>query len=64
LNEMSAKGEVLQAIGEMPDNASYEEIARRVDFIAKVKRGIEQSARGEGTPLEEVMQQIPRWISK
>lgn len=61
---MSAKAEVLQAIGDMPDNASYEDIARRVDFIAKVKKGLEQAARGEGVPVEEVLQQIPKWISK
>jgi predicted transcriptional regulator len=61
---MTAKAEVLQAVGDMPDNASYEEIARRIDFIAKVKRGMEQAARGEGTPVQEVIQQIPKWISQ
>jgi predicted transcriptional regulator len=61
---MTAKAEVIQAIGDMPDNASYEEIARRIDFIAKVKKGLEQAERGEGVPVQEVKQQIPKWISQ
>ncbi|HMJ64113.1 MAG TPA: hypothetical protein VK615_02090 [Candidatus Binatia bacterium] len=61
---MTAKAEVLQAIGDMPDDASYDEIARRIEFITKVKKGMEQARRGEGTPVEEVMQQIPKWVSK
>jgi predicted transcriptional regulator len=61
---MTAKAEVLQAIGDMPENASFEDIARRIDFIAKVKKGLEQAERGEGTPLQEVKRQIPKWISQ
>jgi len=61
---MTAKAEVLQTIGNMPDDASYEEIARQVDFIAKVKRGMEQAERGEGKPLDDIVKQIPQWITK
>lgn len=61
---MTAKAEVLQTIGNMPDDVSYEEIARQVDFIAKVKRGMEQAERGEGKPLDDVVKQIPQWITK
>lgn len=61
---MTAKAEVLQTIGNMPDDVSYEEIARQVDFIAKVKRGMEQAERGEGKPLDDVVKQIPQWITE
>jgi len=61
---MTAKAEVLQTIGNMPDDVSYDEIARQIEFIAKVKRGMEQAERGEGRSLDDVLKQIPQWITK
>jgi predicted transcriptional regulator len=61
---MTAKAEMLQAIDSMPDDASYEEIAQQIEFIAKVKRGRIQAQRGEGAPLEDVLKQIPQWVTK
>lgn len=61
---MTAKATVLDAIEKLPDSASYEEIVRRIEFMAKVQNGMEQIRRGEGVSLEDVRQQVSSWASK
>lgn len=61
---MTAKAEVLEVVTKMPDDVSFDDIATRIEFMAKVKKGMAQAQRGEGTPIEEVMQEIPKWISR
>lgn len=61
---MTAKATVLDAIEKLPDSASYEEIVRQIEFMAKVQNGMEQFRRGEGVSLEVVRQQVSSWASK
>jgi predicted transcriptional regulator len=61
---MTAKAHVLEMIQKLPDEASYEEIAREIDLVAGIREAQEQIARGEGMSVEEVLKQIPTWITK
>ncbi len=60
---MTQKELVLEAINELPDDASVGEIAERVDFLAAIQRGFEQLNRGEGIPHEEVERQVVSWFT-
>lgn len=55
---------VADLVRRLPDDASLLDIAREIEFIAGVREGFAQLDRGEGTPLEEVAQQLPQWITK
>ena len=60
---MTQKELVLDAIGGLPDDASLNEIADRVDFLAAVQKGIDQLDRGEGVPHEELKRQLASWLT-
>lgn len=55
---MTQKRLVLEAISDLPDEASLEEIAARVEFLAAIQKGLDQLDRGEGIPHEEVKRQL------
>ena len=59
---MTQKKLVLDAISELPDEASLEEIAERVDFLAAIQRGLDQLDRGESIPHEEVKRRLAAWL--
>ncbi|MEY2482330.1 MAG: hypothetical protein QOK24_858 [Verrucomicrobiota bacterium] len=60
---MTQKELVLDAIGELPDEASLDDIAERVEFLAAVQKGLDQLDRGEGIPHEEVKRQLAAWLT-
>jgi predicted transcriptional regulator len=63
LSSMTQKEMVLDAINELPDAASLDEIAQRIEFLAAVQKGIDQLDRGEGIPHDEVKRQLATWLS-
>lgn len=62
-SSMTQKELVLDAIGELPDETSLEEIAARIDFLAAVQKGLDQLDRGEGIPHAEVKRQLATWLT-
>ncbi|PYK14728.1 MAG: hypothetical protein DME55_14740 [Verrucomicrobia bacterium] len=58
---MSQKEIVLDAISELPDGVSLQEIADRIEFLAAIQKGLDQLDRGEGIPNEEVKRQLATW---
>ena len=60
---MTQKELVLDAIGELPDEASLDDIAARIEFLAAVQKGLDQLDRGEGIPHAEVKRQLATWLT-
>jgi predicted transcriptional regulator len=60
---MTQKELVLDAIGELPAEASLDDIAARVEFLAAVQKGLDQLDRGEGIPHAEVKRQLATWLT-
>ena len=60
---MTTKEAVLQAIRELPDNASVEEILDAVLLRLKVERGRRQILACEGIPHEQAREQLARWLT-
>ncbi len=54
---------VLDAIRELPDDASVREIADRLEFLAAVQVGLDQLDRGEGIAHEEIKRQLASWLT-
>ena len=61
---MSNREIAIDVIQKLPENASLQEIAREIEFVAGVREGFEQMELGEGVPAEEVRQMIPSWIER
>ena len=60
---MTQKELVLDAISELPNDASLDEIADRVDFLAAIQKGFDQLDRGEGIPHDELKRELATWLT-
>ena len=60
---MTEKEIVLKTVRQLPDDCSIDEIADRFEFLAAVKKGLDQLDRGEGIPHEEIKKQLASWLT-
>ena len=61
------KQEFLDMVQELPEDAEFDELGAAVEnfrFKAKVRRGMDQLARGEGIPHEEVEAMMDEWLQE
>ncbi len=61
---MSDKQLVLESIERLPDDASLEVIAERVEFLTAVRKGLDQTEHGQTIPHDEVKRQLASWLAK
>jgi predicted transcriptional regulator len=61
---MSDKQLALDSIERLPAATSLDAIAERVEFLAAIRKGLNQIERGETVPHEEVKRQLATWLSK
>ncbi len=54
---------VLQAIRDLPEDASLDEIMDAVLLRVKVERGKRQIQNGQGLSHEQVRERLARWLS-
>jgi predicted transcriptional regulator len=59
---MTEKEIVIETIRSLPDNCSLNDIAERIEFMAAVRKGLDQLDKGEGIPHEEVKKQLASWL--
>ena len=60
---MTQKEIAIEAVRELPDDSSMDEIADRIDFLAAAQKGFGQLDRGEGIPHEEIKKQRASWLT-
>jgi hypothetical protein len=61
---MSGRKIAIDLIQRLPEEASLQDIAREIEFIAGVREGFDQIDRGEGKPAEEVRSMISSWTTR
>jgi predicted transcriptional regulator len=61
---MSDKQFALETISRLPENVTMEEISDRLEFLAAIRKGLDQIERGEVVPHEEVKKQRATWLSQ
>ena len=59
---MTNKEIVQDLLQRIPEDASLQDIARELEFIAAVRRGLSDLDNGDSVPIEEVEQELPSWI--
>lgn len=59
---MTTKEKVVQALCDLPDDASYEDAMERLFFLAKIERGLRQAEAGQTIPHEQVAQRLAKWL--
>jgi predicted transcriptional regulator len=49
---------MIEAIRELPEDASVDDAIERLVFLAKIEEGLEQLDRGDGIPHDEVKRRL------
>ncbi len=61
-DDVTSKEIVEDLLQRVPNDASLQDIAREIEFIAAVREGLSQLDRGERVPIEEVERELPSWL--
>ncbi|MFO7730297.1 MAG: hypothetical protein R6V86_05990 [Spirochaetia bacterium] len=56
------KDNAIKAIQELPDDATYEDIMKKLYFMEKVEAGLKDIREGAVISHEEVKKRIHRWL--
>jgi predicted transcriptional regulator len=59
---MTTKKRVLQAVQDLPDDASIEDAMERLLLLAKLDRGIEQADSGKTISHGQVKERMAKWL--
>ncbi|MFC1805805.1 hypothetical protein ACFL09_02365 [Planctomycetota bacterium] len=59
---MTTKERVVQAIQELPEDASIEDAMERLLFLAKIERGLRQADGGQTIPHADVKARMAKWL--
>ena len=61
---MTNKEIVQDLLRRIPDDASLQDIAREIEFVAAIRQGLSELDNGDSIPIEEIEKQLPSWIVK
>ena len=61
---MSVKEAVLNAVREMPEEVSFDELLEQLEILAAIRRADEDIAAGSVYSQEEIEQEVETWFSK
>jgi hypothetical protein len=60
---MTTKETAILTIKELPDDATWEDILERINFIAGVRRALRELDEGKGIPHDRVEQEFAEWLT-
>ncbi len=60
---MTTKEIAIRSIQELPEDATWEDIRERINFVAGVRRGLRELDEGKGIPHEKVREEFREWLS-
>lgn len=60
---MTTKEIAIKTIQDLPENASWEDIQERINFIAGVQKGLRELDEGKGIPHEQILEEFSEWLS-
>jgi len=61
---VTAKQIVLETVEQVPEDASFDEITRRLEVVAAIQKGLESLDLGEGKSIDEVEKLVASWTTK
>jgi predicted transcriptional regulator len=60
---MTTKEIALRTIEQLPENASWEDIQERINFVAAVRKGLRELDEGKGIPHDQVKEEFAEWLT-
>jgi predicted transcriptional regulator len=59
---MTTRDKVIQAVQDLPDDASLEDAMERLLLLAKIERGIQQADAGQTVAHAQVVERMAKWL--
>jgi hypothetical protein len=60
---MSTKEIAIRSIQGLPEDATWEDIQERINFVAGVCKGLRELDEGKGIPHERIREEFKEWLS-
>ena len=60
---MTTKEIALKTIDELPENATWEDIQERINFVVAVRKGLRELDEGKGISHERVKEEFAEWLT-
>lgn len=60
---MSTKELVIESIQKLPDDATWEDVQERINFMAGVRKGLRELDEGKGIPHHCVREEFAAWLT-
>lgn len=61
---MSTKEAAIHTIESLPDYATWDDVQERINFVAGVRKGIEELDEGKAIPHQKVKEEFEEWLSR
>ena len=61
---MTTKEIALKTIEQLPEDASWEDIQERINFVAGVRKGLRELDEGKGIPHDKVKEEFAEWLTR
>jgi predicted transcriptional regulator len=59
---MTTKEVAIRSIQELPEEATWEDIQERINFVAGVRKGLRELDEGKGIPHERIREEFSEWL--
>ena len=59
---MTTREKIIQAVQDLPENASLEDAMERILLLAKIERGIQQADAGQTIDHTQVTERMAKWL--
>lgn len=60
---MTVKEIALETIRQLPEDATWDDIQERINFVAGVRKGLRELDEGKGIPHEKVKEEFAEWLT-
>jgi predicted transcriptional regulator len=60
---MKTKEVAIRSIQDLPEDATWEDIQERINFVAGVRKGLRELDEGRGIPHERIREEFSEWLS-
>lgn len=60
---MTTKEKAIKIIQELPEDATWEDIREKIDFIVGVRKGLRELDQGKGISHAQVREEFSKWLT-
>ena len=61
---MSTKEIALHTIESLPDDATWADVQERINFVAGLRKGLQELDEGKAVPHDKVREEFEEWLSQ